>query len=164
MQKSLLSSKKDDWCTPQEVIDAILSFSDISLDPCSNPHSLVPAAQRVMLPENGLAVPWNVEGGITYVNPPYGRAYPEWVKKALLEHSLYKAQILMLIAARPDTKIWQDVIFPGAASICFWRGRIQFVGAPNPAPFPSALVYFGEATTAFSLIFGKHGAIVTPTK
>lgn len=159
MHSSLHSSQKDSWCTPQNVIDAILEFSDIGLDPCSNPNSLVPAKHKIMLPDNGLEAPWSVEEGITYVNPPYGRAYPAWVKKALLEHSLYKAQILMLITARPDTRIWQEVIFPGASSICFWGGRLQFVGAPNPAPFPSALVYFGEATTAFSLIFGKHGAV-----
>lgn len=47
----------------------------------------------------------------------------------------------------------------GADAVCFWRGRLNFIGAPSGAPFPSALVYFGERVHRFIDAFHGVGAI-----
>jgi hypothetical protein len=55
--------------------------------------------------------------------------------------------IFILVPARTDTAIWQDILFPKAyesGCIYFFRGRLTFKGAKDPAPFPSALVIIGK--------------------
>lgn len=47
----------------------------------------------------------------------------------------------------------------GADAVCFWRGRLSFVGSPGPAPFASALVYWGENPHRFIDAFHGAGAI-----
>jgi hypothetical protein len=54
---SLFSSGKDDWGTPQWLVELVVELyrGTINTDPCSNPGSLVPAERKIMLPEDGLA-------------------------------------------------------------------------------------------------------------
>jgi site-specific DNA-methyltransferase (adenine-specific) len=54
--------------------------------------------------------------------------------------------VCCLIPARPDTAIWHKEIFRCASEIRFLKGRVRFVGAAAGAPFPSALVIFGQDT------------------
>ena len=77
------------------------------------------------------------------MNPPYGREQIKWIEKAYNE-SKNDAKIVCLIPARPDTKVWQNIIFPNASAICFIRGRLKFGNSKDSAPFPSALIVFGE--------------------
>ena len=67
-----------------------------------------------------------------------------FVKKGLEEYIKHDSTVVILIPARPDTKLWQDVIFPNANQICFVRGRLKFGGAKESAPFPSAVVVFSK--------------------
>jgi hypothetical protein len=46
-----------------------------------------------------------------------------------------------------------------ADALCFWKGRIKFVGARDPAPFPSLIAYWGNDTDRFKTILGKKGWI-----
>lgn len=158
LNDALFSSQKSNWCTPQEVIDPILLLGEIALDPCSNENSIVPAKRSVCLPENGLEIDWpEAKLGITYVNPPYGNQTELWMKKAVHEHKHRNSEVILLVPARPDTKLWQDVVFPHASAICFWRGRLKFLGAPNGAPFPSAVVYLGTRMFSFEASFCTKG-------
>ena len=50
------------------------------------------------------------------------------------------------IASSPDTAIWQDVILRSARDVRFIRGRLRFGGGEMPAPFPSAIVVFSNAS------------------
>ena len=77
------------------------------------------------------------------MNPPYGREQVKWIEKAYNE-SQNDAKIVCLIPARPDTKVWQNILFSYASIICFIRGRLKFGGSKDSAPFPSALIVFGE--------------------
>ena len=78
------------------------------------------------------------------MNPPYGRELPKWIEKAWLETSIGSAKrVVCLIPSRTDTTYWHEIIFPHATKIDFIKGRIKFVGAEHPAPFPSAVVVFG---------------------
>jgi site-specific DNA-methyltransferase (adenine-specific) len=54
----------------------------------------------------------------------------------------------MLIPARTDTKYWHDYVM-NASKIYFVKGRLKFDNGTenkNSAPFPSAVVVFGEMT------------------
>ena len=53
-------------------------------------------------------------------------------------------QVVLLIPARPDTKVWQDIIFPNASQVCFIRGRLRFGDAKENAPFPCAIIVIGK--------------------
>ena len=69
------------------------------------------------------------------------------MRKGYLE-SLGGVTVVMLIPARTDTSYWHDYII-GKAEVRFLRGRLRFededgVPAPCGAPFPSAVVIWGE--------------------
>lgn len=73
------------------------------------------------------------------MNPPYGREIGKWMKKAYIS-SQQGALVVCLVPARTDTAWWHDFAMMG--SVIFIRGRLQFGGSPNSAPFPSALVIY----------------------
>jgi site-specific DNA-methyltransferase (adenine-specific) len=74
------------------------------------------------------------------MNPPYGRTIAAWVAKAHHE-SLRGATVVGLLPARTDATWWQDHVMK-APEIRLLRGRLTFVGAGAPAPFPSAVAIF----------------------
>lgn len=74
------------------------------------------------------------------MNPPYGREQVKWIEKASKEN----ATTVCLIPARPDTKVWHETIFEEAIGVCFIKGRLKFGGSKDSAPFPSALIVFGD--------------------
>jgi hypothetical protein len=53
---------------------------------------------------------------------------------------------------RPDTRLWQDIIFPCAEAILFLRGRLRFCKQDGTqgetATAPSALIAFSKADAA----------------
>lgn len=89
--------------------------------------------------------PRHAVGGVVFVNPPYGRGLPAWIRKAYAE-SLAGSLVVMLVPSRTDTRIWHEVIFPHASEVAFMKGRVHF-GEAGPAPFPTALVRFGGEHT-----------------
>ena len=52
------------------------------------------------------------------------------------------ATVVCLVPSRTDTAWWHDTVIAGGAEVRFVRGRLRFVGAEHPAPFPSAVVIF----------------------
>ena len=108
----------------------------ITLDVCATRANRQCA--RYFTPEqDGLRQRWT---GACWMNPPYGRAIGVWVKKAHQE-SLRGATVVSLLPARTDTTWWQDYVMQ-AQQVRLLRGRLTFVGASSPAPFPSAVVIF----------------------
>ena len=160
----LFQSKRADWNTPQDVLDPVRAFAGptgIGIDPCSNATSIVGARTELRLDRghDGLAVPWGGHGR-AYVNPPYTRRdLPRWIRKVVHEARL-GVEIILLVAARVDTK-WFAPLWT-ADAICFWRGRIVFIGAVSGATFPSALVYFGSRAADFDDHFRSLGQVVFP--
>ncbi len=51
-----------------------------------------------------------------------------------------------LLPVRADTTWWHDIVLPHAAEVRYIRGRLQFGGMQNSAPFASAVVVFRPAT------------------
>ena len=166
---TMFSSKKHDWETPDELLTVIERYRPIRLDPCTTHENPTHAAEFFTPADDGLCQDWNAsEGGLVYVNPPYGRQLSKWVGKAVSESlrrpmtsDRYGTEIIMLLPARPDTKNWQHGVFENANAICFIKGRVRFKGADNPAPFPSALVYFGDREDDFVRHFSDLGQTFT---
>ncbi len=159
MNRSLLTSKRPDWNTPPEVLRRVCRVGRIALDPCGNDTSIVPARLRLTastLGGCGLAQQWHVRG-LVYVNPPYGRAIADWVNKIDFEAQV-GTEIVALLPARIDTK-WFAKVWR-APALCFWRGRITFLGADSGAPFPSVVAYWGQRVGRFASAFHSAGHLV----
>ena len=144
MNKSLLSSKKMDQCTPQYLFDILNHEFNFALDAAATEKNK--KCDLYFTPDNdGLNHSWNV-GGAVFCNPPYGRQIGKWVKKAF-EESKSGVTIVMLIPARTDTSYFHDFIY-GKAEIRFIKGRIRFTdeygNTSAPAPFPSMIVIYNS--------------------
>jgi len=131
----------------------------VGLDPCSNPQSIVGAAEEWSLEtsQDGLAPNWGSYGPV-YVNPPYGRgAIDQWAAKIALEGA-FGVELIALLPARVDTS-WFRAVWT-ARAVCFWSGRIKFLGAESGAPFPSALPYWGGHVDRFCEVFSAAGKVL----
>lgn len=161
MAASMVSSKRQSWNTPDDVLRAIRRFDAIGLDPCSNSGSIVGARTEWRLERDGDSLTRDWTGhGLVFVNPPYSR----WLKRWMAKCSMSGAEVISLTPARTDTTAFQSFAFT-AEAICFWAGRMTFLGATAPAPFPSALCYWppegGESRVErFREIFGDFGLVV----
>lgn len=125
--RGLFSSTSSHWVTPKDLYEALdreFSFND---DPCP------------LGGEGGLDRPW---GTRVYCNPPYGREITKWLERAYQE-SVRGKIVVCLIPSRTDTRWWHDYVMK-AKEIRFIKGRLKFGEAKNSAPFPSAVVIFGE--------------------
>lgn len=160
LTKIITSSKNDKYNTPNNVLSLVRQVAPIGLDPCSNGTSLVNAKTEWALPTDGLAQDWTGHG-LVFVNPPYGRHVPVWMRKCR-DEAAKGAEIIALVAAKVGTKWTQEIIYPSADGICHWRGRITFVGAKDPAPFESCLVYWGPNYQKFRAEFSKVGYVFQP--
>ncbi|MGB4896923.1 MAG: DNA N-6-adenine-methyltransferase [Ignavibacteria bacterium] len=140
------SSEKQNWETPQDFFDKINKIFNFTLDSCTEIET-AKCEKFFTKEEDALVQDWK---GVVWCNPPYGREQVKFVKKALDEHNKYESTVVILIPARPDTKLWQDVIFPNASQVCFVRGRLRFGNSKDNAPFPCALVVFSKEKVELS--------------
>jgi len=148
----LMSSEKQDWRTPENVLDVVRRVDAIGLDPCaSSDREHWFARANIDAGSDAFRTPWP-HGGLIYVNPPYSRALPAWIAKCV-EEAAQGAEIIACVPARPDTRWWRAGCIPGETcdAVAFWSGRVRFVGAPASAPFPTALIYWGERSKRFAL-------------
>jgi hypothetical protein len=176
------SPPRDDWCTPQIVADLVHEHFElpISLDPAANPRQLVrariynllkpprpkwqPTGGRIAI-GNGLDIPWHGSVSRVFFNPPYGRGVNRaWAKKAY-DEAQHGTEIIGLVPSSPGANWWD--YYWAADRICFWRGRLTFLGAklsasgrPEPADFESAIVYFGARRHTFENTFEPYGRVV----
>jgi len=152
------SSESPEWYTPQNIIDLTARlFGEIDLDPCSNSHKNpnVPAKTHYTKQDNGLSKTWH---GKVYMNPPYGDEIPAWTEKLIESYECRDIEeAIALLPGRIDTQWFQPLY---DYLICNIRGRLQFVGSPHSAPFPSVVVYLGENKQGFIDIFKELGPII----
>lgn len=142
------SSKSEEWSTPDDFfreLDAIFSFD---LDVAAS--SLNFKCERYFtIEDDALSQRWT--GNTIWMNPPYGRKLPLFMRKAY-EESLNGATVVALVPARCDTDWWHRWARKG--QIIFMKGRLRFGDSPHSAPFPSAIVIFWG---------GRIGEAVRPT-
>lgn len=127
------------WLTPKWVTDALGHFD---LDPCAAPHprpwDIATTHYDITAGQDGLLLPWT---GRVFCNPPYGPHVGKWMKK-MGDHG----SGIVLIFARVETRVWQDLIWPFSYGVLFPNKRITFCRpngtSANSAAAPSALVAF----------------------
>ena len=160
------------WGTPPKYVKAVKDFFGgyISLDPCSNDHSIVNAEKEYRLPENdGLKESWNYPK--IYVNPPYGKdrergtGIKNWLEKCSSANSQFNSEVLALIPVATNTSHWKEFIFPKATSVCFLSDtRLKFLengkDKVKGAPMACCMVYWGNDSEKFFEVFSEYGAVV----
>lgn len=144
-----------DWRTPEPVLERVRQLGPIGLDPCTDADN--PCGAGVYYTRRGLDLPW-AGHGLVYVNPPYGRAVGHWLVKCAAE-AREGVEIVALVPSRTDTS-WWHAAYATCQSVAFWRGRLTFVGAPSPAPFPSCLIYWGPRSYYFACAFSDRARTV----
>lgn len=156
--RPLMTSERDDWLTPEDVLRRVVQTfgEEIALDPCSNfPPPHVPARRHFTVQDDGLARRWQASS--VYMNPPYGRVIVRWVEKLLGEFEAgHTRQGIALVPARTDTR-WFRLLrdYP----VCFVAGRLRFSQHRHGATFPSAIFALGCDPDAFQAAFGDLGDI-----
>lgn len=161
---ALASSARNTWRTPPDALALVSACfgGRIDLDPCAARHR----AHRFAVTSwsaGGLDNPWQTHGAPVrriYVNPPYGREIGAWINQCIAAGRA-GARVLALVPARTDTQ-WFQAAALTASRIGFITGRLTFVGAPAPAPFPSAFILW-DATragrAAFDRVMQDHALI-----
>ena len=134
---AMFSSAKSDWETPHKLFQMLNEEYRFTLDACASPHN-AKVQEFFTQEQNSLKQRWT---GRVWMNPPYGRQIGKWVSKAYVESQKCEL-VCCLLPARTDTAWWHDYCMFGFVQLI--RGRLKFVGAPSPAPFPSAIVVFGR--------------------
>lgn len=170
---ALFTSDSDTFLTPSHILDAVCQVGPIDFDPC--PHPAAEATRRARhynpFPDfDGLTMPWiwyQTAKGITFVNPPYGRALSSWADKMASET---QNAIICLVPARVETR-WWHTLAKHTVAWCAISGRLKFYdehGAetPHSAPFPSAvcllhrpelLSQFQRSFEPLGLVYVQHG-------
>lgn len=124
---------------------------------------------------DGLNRDWGelADGGLVWVQPPYGRGIIDWVKKAMTEPD----EAICLLPARTDTQWFQRYAAHNSVTKVFLRGRLVFRGAHKlspfkqktcksecvgcqSAPFPSLLLYHGPRRAWFAETWADKGVIL----
>lgn len=171
------SAKKSGWRTPAKILDRL---GPIALDPCTGWDNPTKAVKYCVSPEeygqltalakklgvllpDGLSQDWAAlaGNGLTFVNPPYGRTVGWWI-----EHGLNVEYIVYLLASRTDVK-WFHKYRNAFDLACFIKGRIVFngldnlpildkKGKPQPAPFPSLLLFRGSVAQQMQFVESFH--------
>lgn len=127
------------WLTPPKIIKALGNFD---LDPCAalEQPGWTKSTKEYTKLDNGLAQPWE---GRVWLNPPYGRETPAWLKK-LRDHR----NGIALIFARTETRQFFDYIWDDADALLFLKGRLKFHTPDGleggPANAPSVLIAYGK--------------------
>ena len=123
------SSEDMTWPTPQQWFDYLDLEFKFTLDPCCSHDTAA---------EDGLAQSWTDER--VFMNPPYGREIPRWMRKAYESARDDGALVVCFVPARVDTEWWHRYAAK-ASEVRFPIGR-----AKNPDgqswPFPVAIVIF----------------------
>lgn len=136
MNKCLLSTGSNDWETPQDFFDSLDREFHFTLDACST-HENAKCRKHYTVDENSLQQNWG--GEIVFCNPPYSsKEQNAFIKKCYEEGKKTDTVVVALIPARTDTERFHSYIY-GKAEIRFLKGRLKFVGAKDPAPFPSMI-------------------------
>ena len=133
--ETLFSSDRQEWETPPEVFEPLDREFGFTLDVCATPGN-AKCPSYFTSEDDGLAQEWS---GVCSMNPPYGRDVGRWIAKAAES----TCTVVCLVAARTDIRWWHEHVMAGA-EVRLIRGRLRFVGADGPAPFPSAVVVCRE--------------------
>ena len=148
--QACLSSKTDNWATPQDFFDNLNEEFHFTLDPCANEENHK-CDLFYTKEQDGLTKDWG--GHVVFCNPPYGKEIADWVRYSYEQSQKPNTTVVMLIPARTDTRYFHDYIY-GKAEIRFIKGRLKFGDATSAAPFPSMIVVYRNSNWLDNLLEG----------
>lgn len=147
-------TSKQDYCTPPDFLEAVRvmkGIDDFDWDLAATAeNSVVPHNHYYSLADNALTMPWKVNYGWNWLNPPFKNIAP-WVeyayKQSLMVHRTHQegAQTLVLLPAGVSTEWFADWV-DRKCCVRFIRPRLTFGGTlPNPKtgkvdPYPKDLI------------------------
>lgn len=142
-------SELQNWRTPDWLFETLNAYFKFDCDVCANDSNYL--CENYYTSENScFDNPW---GKINFMNPPYSRGMNKFIERAYLQWKDHNRMTVALLPSRTDTKWFHDYIY-GKAHIFFMRGRLRFNDQPNPAPFPSMIVFWGvEDNRALNALF-----------
>ena len=149
--QACLSSKTDNWATPQDFFDKLNEEFHFTLDPCAN-YENHKCDLFYTKEQDGLTKDWG--GHVVFCNPPYGKEIADWVRYSYEQSQKPNTTVVMLIPARTDTRYFHDYIY-GKAEIRFIKGRLKFGDATTGAPFPSMVVVYRKNNWLDDLLGGE---------
>ena len=149
--QACLSSKTDNWATPQDFFDKLNEEFHFTLDPCAN-YENHKCDLFYTKEQDGLTKDWG--GHVVFCNPPYGKEIADWVRYSYEQSQKPNTTVVMLIPARTDTRYFHDYIY-GKAEIRFVKGRLKFGDATTGAPFPSMVVVYRKNNWLDDLLGGE---------
>lgn len=79
LQKAMVSSKSNEWATPQDLFDELNKEFNFTLDPWNTDQNKK-CKKNYTIKDDGLSKDWSNE--IVFMNPPYGGHTGDWIKKA----------------------------------------------------------------------------------
>lgn len=142
------SSSKDDWTTPSWLFELLNKKFDFQCD-------LFADANNALCPKylsDCFTQPWDYDG-YAFGNPPYRRSKPttwDFVRVTHEQYIMNGKKSVLLLPARTDTQGWHAYCMDRQK--IYIRGRLNFGGCKDGAPFPSVLVVFDEGDRLFPSI------------
>ena len=155
------NSGNNEWYTPAQFIDMARDvLGKIDLDPasCEFANKTVRAKSIFTKEDNGLNKKWI---GRIWCNPPYsGKEIKAFSDKVINERNNYK-ELILLVNNATETR-WMQSLFQLCDSVCFPKGRIQYVsqfGKSNSPLQGQVFIYFGDNQKKFQSVFSKIGRV-----
>jgi len=158
--KPMLQSMSNEWYTPIEYIDAVHEvMGGIDLDPasCYKANNTIKASEFYNEDDDGLFQPW---GGRVFLNPPYGKSGPAFVRKLMNELANTVTEAIVLLNANATETNWFAPCFDGV--LCFTDHRIEFDSPEekhSSSTHGSVFIYFGPNKAKFADVFSKFGNV-----
>lgn len=143
-QDVMFGQGRGDWGTPRSLFNRLDEVFSFNLDAAANQDNALctvwlgpgsPVMENALTPDFA----WSGVGSRIWLNPPYGRGIGEWLAKAE-EARQQGCCVVVLLPARTDTRWFKA--YKDRVVVEFLPGRLTFEGAPDPAPFPSMLLFF----------------------
>lgn len=164
LSHALFASGSQEWETPQALFDALNAEFDFDVDVCATPANA--KCEMFWTKEhNALAQWWDPTRGtwhrVYWMNPPYGRALPKWLKKA---HETREAggTVVALVPSRTGTRWWSQ--YCADAEVRHIVGRLTFQGADRQCPFYSSVVVFRRILRGQVWYIDRQGREVWPSQ
>lgn len=132
-------SRTPEHATPPEFFEMLDRKFNFTLDPCATDQN-AKCDHYFTKDDDGLSRSWKDHS--VFMNPPYGRAIVDWVKKAYEESRDQNTVVVGLLPAKTDTRWFHDWVY-NKSIIQLWKGRLKFSGTENSAPFGSMIVIWG---------------------
>lgn len=111
-----------EWETPQEFFNILNEEFHFTLDVCATSEN-AKCPKYYTKEDNGLNFKWSKN--VVWMNPPYDRSLPEWIKKAYISAQQGGTVVALIQGRSSDTKWWHEYIMK-ADEIRYIKGRLHF--------------------------------------